>query len=66
VSGHVHGESSVGDLSESELSSRSSSSDSSDSSSSSHPLESPLLLGLVLAMVPGKNSVLSGGPSVWG
>ena len=28
--------------------------------------ELPLLLGLVLAVIPGQDSVLSGGPAVWG
>ena len=36
------------------------------SSSSSDPLVSPLLLGSVLAVIPGQDSVLSGVPTVWG
>ena len=63
VVGEVDSVSLVGDLSESESSAGSGWS---WSSSLSDPLVSPLLLGSVLAMVPGQDSVLSGGPSVWG
>jgi len=64
VVGHVDGESSVGDLEESEGSGVVASEDSSSSGKEVSP--DPLLMWLVLAVVPGQDSVLSGGPAVWG
>ena len=52
------------DSSDGSSSDDSSSGDSSGGSSSSEVSPGPLLLGLVLTMVPGQDSVLSGSPSV--
>jgi len=69
VSRHPDGESSVGDLVESEGSQSSSDPSSSSDDGDSSGLEvspDPLLLWLVLAVVPSEDAVLSGGPTVWG
>ena len=73
MSGDVQSVSSVSHLGDSEdsnsgasSSGNSCSSSTSASSASSDVVPGPLLLGLVLAVIPGQDSVLSGSPSVWG
>jgi len=61
VATHVHGESSVGKLVQSE-----GSHSGHDSSSWDEVLEGPLLVLAVLAVPPGESVAISEGPSVWG